>query len=777
MRPLAIVIPWFGRELKGGAEQQAFQIATRLAARGHAVEVLTTCNESFYSDWSVNHFAPGSTAEFGLTIRRFPVDSRNAAAFDSVNARLLNLDTTKLVPGVAPIPFAETQIFCDENIKSAALIQFLQAQRDSYEAFIFLPYMFQPITTGLSLVSARAWLQPCLHNEAQAYFPQTAEVFHSARGLLFNSEGEMELALRLYGPGIFLRSTVIGEGIESIHLAQGATNELLPPALKGCPFLLYLGRRDRTKNVDLMVRAFANFKSENDQSNLQLVIAGPGGESFGLSRDIHDLGLVSDQCKTALLSSARALVQPSVNESFSRTMMEAWSVNRPVAVHAECPPTATAVKQSGGGWMAATEAEWAKLFARIAGASDEELKRRGALGRRYADEHANWEKIIPRYEAELHLTERRERGSSSTSKTMAIHQLLPDIAPGDAISNQALAIRDHLRKAGYASEIFVKRCDERMNGAAKLFDESTPAPGDSLIYHHSIGSELTAFAISHSGPKCLVYHNITPAEHFVPYRPGFAWLLEAGRMSLKRIAPHFPVSVGDSAYNAAELIANGFERPGVLPIIVNPDKWNMMPDEGLMKRLQDGRRNLLFVGRLAPNKKQDRLIDAYAHYRKLDPASRLILVGEGRASDPYVYHVLNSIKRQKLEPFVEITGQVDDNALLAYYRTAHLYWSFSEHEGFGAPLIEAMWFDVPVLALNLTAVPETLNSASALFEPTSPLPELAARAFEMTHDPETRASIIEKQRRRRLAFIPSAVGPILSSLIDRLITTETVMRK
>ena len=76
MKPVAIVTPWFGAELTGGAEQQAFQIATRLAARGHNIEVLTTCNRSFHSDWSINHYSAGATHEHGLTIRRFPVDPR-----------------------------------------------------------------------------------------------------------------------------------------------------------------------------------------------------------------------------------------------------------------------------------------------------------------------------------------------------------------------------------------------------------------------------------------------------------------------------------------------------------------------------------------------------------------------------------------------------------------------------------------------------------------------------------------------------------------------------
>ncbi len=776
MKPIAIVIPWFGKELTGGAEQQAFQIATRLAARDHSVEVLTTCNRAFDSDWAVNHLEPGTSNEFDLTVRRFPVDTRDSKAFDRVNAKLLTIEPCSLLPGVSPVPIDDTYAFVGENIKSAVLINYLRSECESYLAFIFLPYMFQPTMLGALLVSDRAWLQPCLHNEPQAYLPQSAELFRRVHGILFNSDGERELALRINGPGIFSRSSVIGEGIERPNYESGNTITALPSSLRGSPFLLYLGRRDPTKNVDMLARAFVRFKSKHRDSPLQLVVAGPGTESFASSIGIHDLGLVSDEIRAALLVTARALVQPSRNESFSRTMMEAWAVGRPVVVHSHCQATAVAVERSGGGWMAANETEWAELFQKIAGLSAAELAEVGERGRRYSDEHANWDEVISRYESLLGLTShngysktRPIIGARSTGTGLrAIHQLLPDVVFADAISNQALAIRTHLRQHGYESEIFVKRRDERIAEIARLFDEVQPGSHDGLLYHHSIGSELTAFAIAHAGPKCLIYHNITPAEYYEPFRPGFSWMLETGRASLKRLSAHFELSVGDSAYNAAELAASGFPNPGVLPIIVTPDRWNIAPREALMKRLQDGRRNLLFVGRIAPNKKQDRLIQAFSHYRKLDPASRLILAGEGRLSDPYFHHVLETIKRLDLASAVEMTGQIEDEALLAYYRTAHLYWSFSEHEGFGAPLVEAMWFDLPVLALRTSAVAEILERAGDLFEADDRLLDVALRAYQLIHNRDLRRTIVDTQWRCRSNFTPAVVSPILTALVERL---------
>jgi glycosyltransferase involved in cell wall biosynthesis len=774
MKPLAIVVPWFGAEQTGGAEQQAFQIATRLAARGHEIEVLSTTNRSFHSDWSSNHYPAGLSQADGLTIRRFPVDTRDAVKFDQVNAKLLSLDPRELRAGVAPLTPAETDTFVQQNIKSEALLNYLRAEGHSYHAFLFLPYMFAPVMLGLPIVAERAWLQPCLHDEPQAYLFETAALFRSAHGLLFNSEGELELALRLYGPGILSRSTVVGEGVELTECSDST----LPDDLRGARFVMYLGRRDRVKNVDLLVAAFHAFKSLNPESTLRLVLAGPGSKSFASAAGIHDLALVSAEVKAALLANCRALAQPSRNESFSRAMMEAWRAGKPVVANGDCLATSLAVMKSGGGWTATSQAEWIEVFSQIDQATDDLLHSLGEQGKRYAQTNSDWESVIARYEVLFSLvTQPVERAAPVEPQPRSIHQLLPDIVYGDAISNQARAIRDRLRQAGYSSEIFVKRRDKRMATEALLFDETQPNPEDGLIYHHAIGSDLTDFAVKHEGPKGLVYHNITPAKYFYPYRPGFAWLLEVGRKSLKHLADHFAVSVGDSAYNAAELAACGFNVPGVVPIIIDPHKWNIAPDELLMDRLQDRQTNILFVGRVAPNKRQDRLIEAFSHYRKLDPESRLIIAGETKDSDPYFHHLLETRRRFDLERVVEITGQISEAQLLAYYRTAHLYWSASEHEGFGAPLVEAMWFDVPVLALSATTVPETLGDTRMLYSDAEDLQQVAARAFQLTHDAGVRGTIIEAQRRRRGDFLPNAVWPILEQFIQRLVVeSEPALR-
>lgn len=767
---IGLVTPWFGESLKGGAEQQAWQIATRLVARGHSVEVLTTCCRSFFDDWAKNHLPAGTTSEVGLTVRRFPVDERNHRDFDDLNCELLEQPTGSFLPGVSPIEHERAAIWTQQNINSLALENYLSQHKNDYQVFIFLPYLYGVILRGLPLVADLAWLQPCLHDEAYAYLPDVVTLFQQAHGLLFISDGEMRLAARLYGPMIFAKGKVAGAGVELESLASDHHADL-PPLLVNRRFLLCLGRRDSGKGVDRLVAAFRAFRLSHSSTNLHLVLAGPGVRCYSDAvHGILDLGLVNEAEKAALLQSCLALCQPSINESFSRVLFEAWTCGKPVIVHRDCLATATAVQVSTGGLIASAEDEWAAQIAYVDACDAEGLATIGANGRSYASKLANWDRVIARYESLLGLRKetRSYFFSGRKNKAKVIHQLLPNIAYGDAISNESIQIHNWLCSGGYHSEIFAQYIDPRVKNHCRHYERGAIAPSDVLLYHHSIGSEITSVAIAHPGPKCLIYHNITPAEYFQLYRPEFAHLLRHGREELWSLARSFRVSVGDSEYNAEELELHGFAAPGVLPLAIDPIHWNIPPDEALMHRLQDGKRNLLFVGRYAPNKCQHHLMEAFAYYLALDPDARLILVGYGDPNDPYIQFLQQTIGKYGIGEQIILSGHITDAQLHAYYRTAHLFWSMSEHEGFCVPLVEAMWFDIPILAFRSSAIPETLAGTSLVFSKKSDPAIVAGLALNVISNNILKNSILVRQRQRRLNFLPQSILPQLFALIEKL---------
>ena len=230
----------------------------------------------------------------------------------------------------------------------------------------------------------------------------------------------------------------------------------------------------------------------------------------------------------------------------------------------------------------------------------------------------------------------------------------------------------------------------------------------------------------------------------------------------------FQTLPGIRIFNAAELRECGFNEPMVLPIAVDPARWNVPPDAGLMEQLGDGRTNILFVGRIAPNKKQDDLIHAFQRFLVADPSARLILVGPAEQGDPYAAHLRGIIESNGLAESVTIAGSIHDSQLAAYYRTAHLFWSMSEHEGFCVPLVEAMWFDIPIVAYRNTAVPETLGDAGLIFTCKSDLDQLAALSWLVIIDADLRQKLIKAQRRRRTNYLPERTARVLRSIATQL---------
>ncbi|MBA2432385.1 MAG: glycosyltransferase, partial [Chthoniobacterales bacterium] len=774
---LALVIPWFGRDLKGGAEQQAWQIAARLAARGHELEVLTTCSRSHQDDWATNHLPPGATVEReGFTVRRFRVEERDRQEFDRVCGALLQLPAEELKAGVPPVPAEDSRIFANELIKSPELLRFLEREKENYDWFLFLPYLYGPVLNGVAIVRERAALQPCLHDEAYAYLPEVAEAFANAGLLLFNSEGEQELAQRLFGPGIWPKSRLVGEGVEVEAGGRNGTGA----AASGDPFVLYLGRKDAGKNVPMLVNAFRRFRAVRPNSKLRLLLAGNGSAEL---RDAdagraEDLGLVSEERKAELLRDCAALFQPSQNESFSRVIMEAWAHGKPVAAHASCLATAVAVERANGGWLAAEEAEWAELFVTVARQSSRDMAALGENGRRYAENIADWDKVMERYEAAFQKEQPRHAATSARKSGAGrkINQFLPNLGYGDAISNHALWLRNHLRSRGFSSEIHVRFIDPRVAHECHLFSPEALAASDAAIYHHSIGSEITPHLLSYERPKALIYHNITPADFFAPFRPDLVPILQKGRDELTEIAPRFPISCGVSRYNAQELAEHGFANPAVLPIPVSPEKWQLTADATVMEEMQDGSTNLLFVGRLAPNKKQEDLLRAFEVYLELDPGARLILIGKPEENDPYAAFINDLITSLGLEESVVLPGSIAEAQLAAYYRTADLFWSMSEHEGFCVPLIEAMWFDVPVFAYKSSAIPETLGEAALMFTSKEDLATLAATAHLLVQRGKLRRTVIRAQQQRRRDFLPEKVVQLMDRLTDELIKLEVTKK-
>jgi glycosyltransferase involved in cell wall biosynthesis len=351
-----------------------------------------------------------------------------------------------------------------------------------------------------------------------------------------------------------------------------------------------------------------------------------------------------------------------------------------------------------------------------------------------------------------------------------IHQWVPAAHRGDAIGDSARAVRDMLRGMGHDSDIFALTIDDDMRGEARSFADPAASGGDLTIFHFALPSPMTEAFANLRGKKVLQYHNITPAAFFAPYDPGLFRLAALGRRELATLAGRVDLALGDSDFNRQELDALGFERTGVMPIAVNTGRITGAPPRPALERiLGDGLINILFVGRIVPNKRiEDHIRLAETYKRYVDAYYRFIFVGRYDGLPRYYAQIRALIEQYEMLPDrFWFTGPVPDEDLAAFYRWADAYVSLSEHEGFCVPLVEAMAADVPIVAYAAGAVPETLGGAGLLFSPKDL--EVAAELLgSVVYDRSVREGVLEGQRRRLQDFAPARIEQKLVRVLETL---------
>jgi glycosyltransferase involved in cell wall biosynthesis len=354
--------------------------------------------------------------------------------------------------------------------------------------------------------------------------------------------------------------------------------------------------------------------------------------------------------------------------------------------------------------------------------------------------------------------------------------LLAALSYGDAIGNEALQIQRHLRAAGYDSEIFAERVHPRMAHLARPLHEypSVSSPRTVCLFHFSIGSAAERLIYHAPDRLVAIYHNITPAHFFLGFHPHLAGLCYHGRRELRAFAERTELALGDSEYNRRELVEAGFRQTGVLPIV--HDLGGLAGSRARVTRrlYSDGRTNILFVGRVIPNKKIDDLVRVFACYQRyVDPRSRLLLVGDTRGHERYFRRLREMIEALRVDEVV-FTGQVDDDDLRACYDSAAAFLCLSEHEGYCVPLVEAMALGVPVVAYDAGAVRETLRGGGLLLR--EKRPEVVAELLhDVARDTPLRRAVLDSQERaldelRDLDFgalLLERLAPVLGAAVER----------
>ena len=352
-----------------------------------------------------------------------------------------------------------------------------------------------------------------------------------------------------------------------------------------------------------------------------------------------------------------------------------------------------------------------------------------------------------------------------------VYQVMEALDEGDAVSTIARNIAHMLSDFGQPSRILARFWNKRLHNEVYPLHYALSYPGH-LIFHYWGYNTSTWLLSASKGRKAIYYHNITPPEFFAHDRMLYE-RMKRGYKQLYSIMHHFDLIIGDSWYNVHELRRykqESLPSIAIYPVIETESLHRKPFDQALLKRLKNPREtNIVFIGRIARNKRQDRLIELFHYYcREINPHARLWLVGSN-TGDPEYYSDIERLRaRLSSGDRIHCTGKVSDSELYAYYRAADVFVCASEHEGFCVPIAEAMAFDIPVIAFAAAAIPETMGGAGFLINRWD-VPRIAELIHLLVSDGQLRERVVSRQRHALRRFSQEEARLRVKAVIDYLV--------
>jgi glycosyltransferase involved in cell wall biosynthesis len=313
---------------------------------------------------------------------------------------------------------------------------------------------------------------------------------------------------------------------------------------------------------------------------------------------------------------------------------------------------------------------------------------------------------------------------------MTVHQIVENMYEGDAISIDVLQIKKALKKHGINGEIYRNYCDVSHREITRHFSNYKPIIGEKMIFHYSIYSEAYEQLIETIDSEVLLcFHNVTPANFFPSTDKFRKDHIETTKHQIKTFSKKFVKAIADSEFNKRTLQDFGYSRE----IVVIPPFLDLIEKFGKTNSRRNISKNtkILSVSQLNYHKRQDDIVKSFLVYQKeFDPSANLYLVGSYYASSQMFSRVKNLSSGNSN---IHILNKVSDSQLANLYQTSSLFISLSEHEGFGVPLVEAMHFQLPIIAYDAGAVKETMGKGGILIKEKNPL-LVASTMYELINN-------------------------------------------
>lgn len=381
------IMPWFGPEIRGGAEHFIFDLARNWSKRGADVEVWAT-SSSKLEGWN-NKFPTGYEVVDGVKIRRFPTVKRWEPLFHRLHARMNQGASNAFI----------RWLWVRTNLFGVGMTNALRETGPDFDSIHLCHYLTGTAHRLSRILPEKTVLHPFIHNERVLYDPVMAQLFENVRGVMINTASERELALSAQC-GLVPRSYhEIGNGVELEDLGE-ESRELSTEISEtlGIKFIVFVGRLIEQKNIGELLVWFSELRKVDPDVQLAFIGEGPYlSESIvAQSPGIVKLGWVSEGQKRAVISEAICLVQPSLLESFSLVIMEAWLQRTPVIVHRDCPATSQHITVSNGGYAIKEATEFVSAIGQLMDRSTR--KELGVKGEEYVRTNYSWDAVVGRLE-------------------------------------------------------------------------------------------------------------------------------------------------------------------------------------------------------------------------------------------------------------------------------------------------------------------------------------------------------------------------------------------
>ncbi len=193
-------------------------------------------------------------------------------------------------------------------------------------------------------------------------------------------------------------------------------------------------------------------------------------------------------------------------------------------------------------------------------------------------------------------------------------------------------------------------------------------------------------------------------------------------------------------------------------LITKPEK-----DHPTLKKYNITKEFILYTGVWRHHKNLPRLIKAFSKLRTKGLDIQLVLTGNN--SDRFK-EIRQTIEEENVSQDVITPGFVSEKELLHLYNAALIYAFPSLYEGFGLPPLEAMKCGTPVVASNVSSIPEVCADAALYFDPYD-TDDIADKISTLYHDADLRTDMAEKGMRRANKFTWDAMAVETYKLITQ----------